>query len=125
MCKNVQTALEVIKTQNKRTLTKGEIVVLFQQVVSDLTKQGEKMTNLEKELSALKEETRNGFNEVNQRLHDVMEVIQNRPKTFWDRIPLLKDIPTWFWIILWTVVIIIGALLGVSPDFIQFIKTGG
>ena len=125
MCKNVQTALEVIKTQNKRTLTKGEIVVLFQQVVSDLTKQGEKMTNLEKELSALKEETRNGFDEVNQRLHDVMEAIQNRPKTFWDRIPLLKDIPTWFWIILWTVVIIIGALLGVSPDFIQFIKTGG
>ena len=35
MCNNVQTALEVIKTQSKRVLTKGEIVVLFQQVVSD------------------------------------------------------------------------------------------
>jgi hypothetical protein len=125
MCQSVETALEVIKTQHKRTLTKGEIVVLFQQVVSDLSKQGEKMNNLEKELSALKEETRNGFDEVNQRLHDVMEAIRNKPKTFWDRIPLLKDIPTWFWIILWTVVIIIGALLGVSPDFIQYIKTGG
>ena len=125
MCKGVETALEVIKTQHKRTLTKGEIVVLFQQVVSDLSKQGEKMTNLEKEVARLKEETRQGFDEVNQRLHDVMEAIQSKPKTFWDRIPLLKDIPTWFWIILWTVVIIIGALLGVSPDFIQYIKTGG
>ena len=124
MCNGVETALEVIKTQHKRTLTKGEIVVLFQQVVSDLSKQGEKMTNLEKELSALKEETRHGFDEVNQRLHDVMNAIQNKPKSFWDRIHLLKDIPTWFWIILWTVVIIIGALLGVSPDFIQYIKTG-
>ena len=124
MCNGVETALEVIKTQHKRTLTKGENVVLFQQVVSDLSKQGEKMTNLEKELSALKEETRHGFDEVNQRLHDVMNAIQNKPKSFWDRIPLLKDIPTWFWIILWTVVIIIGALLGVSPDFIQYIKTG-
>ena len=54
-----------------------------------------------KELSALKEETRHGFDEVNQRLHDVMNAIQNKPKSFWDRIPLLKDIPTWFWIILW------------------------
>ena len=125
MCDKVQTAIEVIRTQKRKTLNKEETLMLFQQVVSDLSKQGEKMTNLEKELSALKEETRNGFDEVNQRLHDVMEAIQNKPKTFWDRIPLLKDIPTWFWIILWTVVIIIGALLGVSPDFIQYIKTGG
>lgn len=125
MCDKVKTALEVIKTQKKRTLTKGEIVILFQQVVSDLSKQGEKMTNLEREVSLLKEETRQGFDEVNQRLHEVMDAIKNKPKTFWDRIPLLKDIPTWFWIIIWTVVIIIGALLGVSPDFIQYIKTGG
>lgn len=125
MCENVQTALEVIKTQNKRTLTKGEIVVLFQQVVSDLSKQGEKMTNLEREVSLLKEETRQGFDEVNQRLHEVMDAIKNKPKTFWDRIPLLKDIPTWFWIIIWTALIIVGGVLGVNPEFIKYIKTGG
>lgn len=125
MCENVQTALEVIKTQKKSTLTKGEIVVLFQQVVSDLSKQGEKMTNLEREVSLLKEETRQGFDEVNQRLHDVMEAITNKPKTFWDRIPLLKDIPTWFWIIIWTALIIIGGVFGVNPEFIKYIKTGG
>ena len=124
MCDKVRTAIELIKTQKKRALTKGEIVVLFQQVASDLGKQGERMTNLEKEVSTVKEEMRQGFDEVNQRLHEVMEAIRNKPKTFWEKIPLLKEIPTWFWIILWTIVLIFGALLGVNPDFIKHIQIG-
>ena len=124
MCDKVRTAIELIKTQKKRALTKGEIVVLFQQVASDLGKQGERMTNLEKEVSTVKEEMRQGFDEVNQRLHEVMEAIKNKPKTFWEKIPLLKEIPTWFWIILWTIVLIFGALLGVNPDFIKHIQIG-
>ena len=99
-------------------------MVLFQQVAADLGKQGERMTNLEKEVSSLKEETRHGFDEVNMRLLELTEAIKNKPKTFWDRIPLLGQIPAWFWIILWTVVLIIGGLLGVSPDFIKHIQTG-
>lgn len=125
MCDKVQTALELIKTQKKRALTKEEIVVLFQQVASDLGKQGERMTNLEKEVSSLKEETRHGFDELNQRIHELTELIKNDKKpTFWERIPLLGQIPTWFWIILWTIVLIIGGLLGVSPDFIRYIQKG-
>lgn len=122
MCEKVRTAIEVIETQkNKRTLTKGEIVMLFQQVVSDLNKQGEKMTNLEKRMESLESKMDAGFADIKKLIEDERE----KKKTFWDRIPLLKEIPTWFWIILWTVVIITGALLGVSPDFIQYIKTGG
>ena len=122
MCEKVRTAIEVIETQkNKRTLTKGEIVMLFQQVVSDLSKQGEKMTNLEKRMESLESKMDAGFADIKKLIEDERE----KKKTFWDRIPLLKEIPTWFWIILWTVVIITGALLGVSPDFIQYIKTGG
>lgn len=124
MCDKVRTAIELIKTQKKRALTKGEIVVLFQQVASDLGKQGERMTNLEKEVSSVKEEMRQGFDEVNQRLHEVMDAIKNKPKTFWEKIPLLKEIPTWFWIILWTIVLIFGALLGVNPEFIKHIQIG-
>ena len=125
MCDKVRTAIELIKTQKKRTISKGEIVVLFQQVASDLGKQGERMTNLEKEVSSLKEETRHGFDELNQRIHELTELIKSEKKpTFWERIPLLKEIPTWFWIILWSVVLIIGGLLGVSPDFIKHIQTG-
>ena len=125
MCDKVRTAVEVIKTQKRKTLTKEETLMLFQKVIEDNSKMGDRMTNLEKEVALLKEETRHGFDEVNQRLHEVMEAIKNKPKTFWDRIPLLKEIPTWFWIILWSVVLICGGLLGVSPDFIKFIQTGG
>ena len=122
MCEKVRTAIEVIETQkNKRTLTKGEIVMLFQQVVSELSKQGEKMTNLEKRMESLESKMDAGFADIKKLIEDERE----KKKTFWYRIPLLKEIPTWFWIILWTVVIITGALLGVSPDFIQYIKTGG
>ena len=124
MCDKVRTAIELIKTQKKRTISKGEIVVLFQQVASDLGKQGERMTNLEKEVSCIKEEMRHGFDEVNQKLNDVMLTIKTKEQTFWDKVPLLKEIPTWFWIILWSIVLICGALLGVSPDFIKHIQTG-
>lgn len=124
MCDKVRTAIELIKTQKKRTISKGEIVVLFQQVASDLGKQGERMTNLEKEVSTVKEEMRHGFDEVNQKLNDVILAIKTKEKTFWDKIPLLKEIPTWFWIILWSVILICGGLLGVSPDFIKHIQTG-
>ena len=119
MCDKVQTALEVIKTQPKKTLTKGEIVMLFQQVVSDLNKQGEKMTNLEKRMESLENKMDAGFAEIKKLIE-----AEKKP-SFWEKIPLLKEIPTWFWIILWTVVLIIGALLGVDPDFIKNIKQGG
>lgn len=122
MCEKVETALQMVK--QRKNLTKGEIVMVFQQVVYDLKSQGERMTNLEKEVSSVKEEMRQGFDEVNQRLHEVMEAIKNKPKTFWEKIPLLKEIPTWFWIILWTIVLIFGALLGVNPEFIKHIQIG-
>lgn len=125
MCDKVRTAVEVMKTQRRKTLSKEETLMLFQKVIEDNMKMGERMTNLEKELSSFKEETRHGLDEVNSRLHELIELVRNDKKpTFWDRIPLLKDIPTWFWIILWTVVLIVGGLLGVSPDFIKHIQTG-
>ena len=125
MCDRTKTAIDVIKSRKRKTLNKEETLMLFEKVIEDNQKMGERMTNLEKEVSAVKEEMRHGFDEVNQRLHEVMNAIKNKEKTFWDRIPLLKEIPTWFWIILWSVVLICGGLLGVSPDFIKFIQTGG
>lgn len=124
MCDKVQTALDMVK--ERKSLSKGEIIMVFQKVAEDLRAQGERMTNLEKELSAFKEETRNGLIEVNSRLNELIELVKTDKKpTFWERIPLLGQIPTWFWIILWTIIIIIGALLGVSPDFIKYIQHGG
>ena len=57
MCNRTQTAVEMAK--NKRQLGKGEIVIMFQQVAIDLAKQGERMSELEKQISDLKEQTSN------------------------------------------------------------------
>lgn len=120
MCKSVETALEVIKTQHKRTLTKGEIVVLFQQVVSDLSKQGEKMNNLEKEVSLLKEEMRAGF-------ADIKKLIEERTKrlSLFEKIMALST-HKYFWITLIIGLLIVGGLLGVpTTGFNGIISLGG
>lgn len=116
MCEKVKTALEMVK--QRKSLTKGEIVMVFQQVVDDLNKQGERMTNIEKRMESLEVKMDAGFAELKK-------LIENKKVSFWDRIPLLKEIPTWFWIILWSVVMIIGGLLKVAPDFAKYIPNGG
>lgn len=118
MCDKVQTALEVIKTQQKRTLTKGEIVMLFQQVVSDLNKQGEKMTNLEKRMESLENKMDAGFTELKK-------LIEDKKVSFWDKIPLLKDIPNLAWILLIIICLIIGSVFGANVDFVKYLGFGG
>ena len=53
MCEKVEAALAIVK-QSKKSLTKGEIVMVFQQVVEDLSKQGERMKSLEKNVEEMK-----------------------------------------------------------------------
>lgn len=126
MCENVQTALEVIKTQKNRTLTKGEIVVLFQQVVSDLSKQGEKMTNLEKEVSSMKEEMRGGFDELNQKLRDVTDLIRELKKPGLFQKIVLGENAKYFWTTVIVALLILGGLLGVpATSFNGILGLGG
>ena len=119
MCDKVKTALEVIKTQKKRTLTKGEIVILFQQVVSDLSKQGEKMSNLEKEVSLLKEEMRAGFADIKNFIEE-----RTRRMSLFEKIMALST-HKYFWITLIIILLIIGGVLGVSPSGFNNILTVG
>ena len=119
MCDKVNTALEVIKTQKNKSLTKGEIVILFQQVVSDLSKQGEKMTNLEKEVSALKDEMRAGFADIKKLIED------SKRLTLFEKIMALST-HKYFWITLIIVLLIVGGVLGVSPSgFNNIVTLGG
>ena len=119
MCDKVKTALEVIKTQKNKSLTKGEIVILFQQVVSDLSKQGEKMTNLEKEVSALKDEMRAGFADIKKLIED------SKRLTLFEKIMALST-HKYFWITLIIVLLIVGGVLGVSPSgFNNIVTLGG
>lgn len=119
MCDKVKTALEVIKTQKNKSLTKGEIVILFQQVVSDLSKQGEKMTSLEKEVSALKDEMRAGFADIKKLIED------SKRMTLFEKIMALST-HKYFWITIIVTLLIIGGVLGVSPSgFSGILGLGG
>ena len=125
MCENVKAALDMLK-QKKSNLTKGEIVVVFQQVVYDLNKQGERMTELEKRMTSLEEKTDRGFEKINEKLDTLQRTIDEEKKkpSFWERIPILKEVPPLVWLILWTIVVGVFCLFGVNPSFIQYIKGG-
>lgn len=110
MCDRTKTAIDVIKSQHRKTLTKEETLMLFEKVIEDNEKIVKRVESLEGKVDA-------GFAEIKELL--------TKKKNFWEKIPILKEIPLPVWLILWTVVLITGALLGVNPDFIQYIKTGG
>lgn len=123
MCEKVEAALEVVK-QSKKSLTKGEIVMVFQQVVYDLSKQGERMKNLEQIVEEMKTDISNVKIDVQKILTVVEGLKQEKKPSFWDRIPLLKEVPMPVWFIIWTVVITICCWFGFKPDVIQYMKGG-
>lgn len=126
MCDKVQTAIEVIRTQKRKTLNKEETLMLFTQVVSDLSKQGEKMTNLEKEVTSLKEEMRGGFDEVNQKLRDVTDLIRDLKKPSLLQKIVLGENSKYFWFTIIVALLILGGLLGVpATSFNGILGLGG
>ena len=60
-----------------------------------------------------------------QKILTVVEGLKQEKKpSFWERIPLLKEVPTPVWFIIWTIVITICCWFGFSPDVIQHMKGG-
>lgn len=121
MCDRIQTAVEVIKTQKRKTLTKEESLVLFEKVIEDNNKIGDRMKNLEKAVDELK----NDVSYVKGDVKLIKEMMEHRRRTFWDKIPLLKDLPTLFWI---TVIFFVGCLfsqLGANMSWVNNVFTFG
>jgi len=110
MCDRTKTAIEVIKTQHRKTLTKEETLMLFEKVIEDNEKIAKRVESLEGKVDA-------GFAEIKELL--------TKKKSFWEKIPILKEIPLPVWLILWTIVTGLFCLLGVNPEYIKYIRTGG
>lgn len=111
MCDRAKTAVEVIKSQKRKTLTKEETLMLFQKVIEDQEKMGKRIESLETKVDA-------GFAEIKELL--------TKKNSFWDRVPLLKDIPNLAWVLLIISVCIIGSILGANLDFLKdTFKIGG
>lgn len=123
MCEKVETALAMVK--EKKSLSKGEIIMVFQQVALDLGKQGEKIKMIEERITALEKRTDEGFVAISEQIKDLKRTIEDENKSFIQKIPILKDMPTLFWILL--IILVCGAfsLLGANLDFLKDVKFGG
>ena len=84
--------------------------MLFEKVIEDNEKIVKRVESLEGKVDA-------GFAELKELL--------TKKKSFWEKIPILKEIPLPVWLILWTIVTGFFCLLGVNPEYIKYIRTGG
>ena len=119
MCQNVRSAIDVIKVQKRKTLTKEETLMLFTKFIEDSEKMGERMTNLEKRMETLESKMDAGFADIKKLIEE------NRPLSLFDKIVLLKD-QKLFWVFLIVALLVLAGLLGVpTTGFNGILNIGG
>ena len=110
MCERTKAAVDMLQ-QQKRTLTRGDIITVFKEVVDDLDQQGkrmgDRMTRLEQKVTSLEAKMDSGFAEIKALLEE-----QCKKRSLFEEILLLKE-HKWFWISLIVVLLILASLLGV------------
>jgi len=121
MCEHTRTAIEVIQSQPRKTLTKAETLMLFQQVIGDNEKMGGRMTALENTVQDVRSEVadvKSEVAEVKSTVKIVLKILEEmkkekdkKKKTFWDR---MKEMPKYFWYTLWLLIIGGFGYLGVQ-----------
>lgn len=111
MCQNVRSAIDVIKVQKRKTLTKEETLMLFTKVIEDNEKMGERMTALESTVQDVKIEVAEVKSTVKTVLKLLEEMKKEKKKTIWDR---LKEMPKPFWITIWIILTGLFGWLGVQ-----------
>lgn len=115
MCQSTKTAIDILKSQKrKKTITKEEIIMVFEQVVKDSSANAEKVAQIEKDMSLVKTD----IAVVKNDLTEIKDILKSKNKSVWDRVPLLKEIPALAWLLLIVIVGTIGAVLGANMEWI-------
>lgn len=123
MCQNVRSAIDVIKTQtNRKTLNRGETIMLFEKVIEDSQKMGDRMTELEHRVGNIE----NKLTVVDGKIDNLnanIDRLLNKQSIFATKLADNK----WFWISIIVLMLLIGSLLGANTDWIKgaFTITGG
>lgn len=118
MCDRVRTAIDVIKAQKRKTLTKEETLMLFQKVMEDSERMGERMTNLEKRMENIETKMEAGFK-------DLRDLILKKERSLLYKI-LLGENAKYFWITVIVILLLLGGLLGVpTTGFNGILSIGG
>lgn len=124
MCERMQAAVDML-SQNKKTITKGEIVMVFREVIKDSEKVGVRMTEIEKRMTSLEEKMDAGFNGLSSQFQELKNLIEKKDLSLFEKIMALKD-HRLFWISLIVGLLILGGLLGVpATDFKGILNIGG
>lgn len=115
MCQNVRSAIDVIKVQNRKTLTKEETLMLFTKVIEDNEKIGKRMDSFDDRLS-----------QVEIKVDRVLAILEKMEKpSLLERI-FLGEYSKYAWIFLIIFLLIIAALLGVpTTGFNGILNIGG
>jgi hypothetical protein len=111
MCQ-AKTAVEMLKQH--KSLTKGEIIMVFEKVIEDQKVANQDIKEMKKDVSDLKIDVAS----LKTGVEDIKLLLEKR-KSFWDKIPLLKDIPNLGWIFLIVVVCVIGSVAGANLEFLK------
>lgn len=111
MCEHVRTAIEVIQAQPRKTLTKGETLMLFQQVIGDNEKIGGRMTALENTVQDVKAEVADIKSDVKMIKKLLEDMKKEKKKGLFDK---LKEMNRYFWITIWIVLLGIFSWMGVQ-----------
>ena len=123
MCQNVRSAIDIIKTQtNRKTLNRGETIMLFEKVIEDSQKMGDRMTELEHRVGNIE----NKLTVVDGKIDNLnanIDRLLNKQSVFATKLADNK----WFWISIIVLMLLIGSLLGANTDWIKgaFTITGG
>ena len=132
MCRQ-DVALEMLKSQpRKGGLTAGQIKLAEAQAADYKTQKGEikmlgeRMTNLEKKMSALEEEQTRRFDNIEKQMSELKKlIIEHNNRTLYDKILALKD-HKYFWLTTIITILVLAALFGVPVSgFHGILNIGG
>ena len=114
-CERAKTAMEVIKSQGDHNLTRGELLMLFQKMIEDSEKMGNRMQNIEKKFESLENRVDTGFATITQQLIDLKKMVEKREPSLFEKVVLLKDAKM-VWIFFIILLLVIGSILGVPTS---------
>lgn len=95
--------------------------MVFEKVIEDQKVANQDIRDVKKDVGEMKLE----MVSLKTTVEDIKTLLQQRRKPLLERIPILKDMPALFWILLIILVCASFSLLGANLDFLKNIKFGG
>ena len=89
--------------------------MVFEKVIEDQRATAQDVRDVKKDVGELKIDVAVLKND----LKDIKELIIEKKKSWLDKIPLLKDVPNLFWILLIIIVCVLGSIAGANLEFLK------